>query len=218
MDKTNTVLPQSITAPPPACTRTCPAARERAVPATSRRGARHRGSGGRGGRPPAAVLAGWQPQGDDAPGRQLTPARAIASRSRPATRARLCRCADRGDVIRPRPSPREPHALHCLHRRLRGPGPVPSPWANRRAYQGPLFDTHLHYNQELRDGTTGPYPAHRGARALPAQLREAIIANSRPNAGTQTLAASRETRAAGVRVVPLRAPLSQPRRLRQLVP
>ncbi|MDM0053341.1 amidohydrolase family protein [Variovorax sp. J22R115] len=69
-------------------------------------------------------------------------------------------------------------------------------------YTGPLFDTHLHYNQEAWDGNTGPYPP---ADALARMQRNgvmAIVANSRPNAGTQTLAAARETREAGVSVVP----------------
>jgi hypothetical protein len=70
------------------------------------------------------------------------------------------------------------------------------------AYQGPLFDTHLHYNQEAWDGNTGPYPPVEALARFQRNDVRAIIANSRPNAGTQTLAASRETRAAGVRVVP----------------
>ena len=70
------------------------------------------------------------------------------------------------------------------------------------SYQGPLFDTHLHYNQEAWDGNTGPYPPAEALARFQRNDVRAIIANSRPNAGTQTLAASRETRAAGVRVVP----------------
>ena len=69
-------------------------------------------------------------------------------------------------------------------------------------YAGPLFDTHLHYNQEAWDGNTGPYPPAEALARFQRNDVRAIIANSRPNAGTQTLAASRETRAAGVRVVP----------------
>ena len=77
------------------------------------------------------------------------------------------------------------------------------PRANTAAgYQGPLFDTHLHYNQEAWDGNTGPYPPAEALARFQRNDVRAIIANSRPNAGTQTLAASRETRAAGVRVVP----------------
>jgi hypothetical protein len=69
-------------------------------------------------------------------------------------------------------------------------------------YSGPLFDTHLHYNQEAWDGNTGPYPPVEALARMQRNGVKAIIANSRPNAGTQTLAAARETREAGVTVVP----------------
>lgn len=69
-------------------------------------------------------------------------------------------------------------------------------------YKGPLFDTHLHYNQEAWDGNTGPFPPSEALARMQRNEVKAIIANSRPNAGTQTLAAARETRAAGVTVVP----------------
>ncbi|RIX83583.1 amidohydrolase family protein [Acidovorax cavernicola] len=69
-------------------------------------------------------------------------------------------------------------------------------------YSGPLFDTHLHYNQEAWDGTSGPFPPTEALARMQRNQVKAIIANSRPNAGTQTLAAARETRAAGVTVVP----------------
>jgi len=69
-------------------------------------------------------------------------------------------------------------------------------------YDGPLFDTHLHYNQEAWDGNTGPFPPTEALARMQRNQVKAIIANSRPNAGTQTLAAARETRAAGVTVVP----------------
>jgi hypothetical protein len=83
------------------------------------------------------------------------------------------------------------------------PTALAQPRANAEAgYQGPLFDTHLHYNQEAWDGNTGPYPPAEALARFQRNDVRAIIANSRPNAGTQTLAASRETRAAGVRVVP----------------
>jgi hypothetical protein len=66
-------------------------------------------------------------------------------------------------------------------------------------YAGPLFDAHLHYNDEA----AAAYPLddvlgrmrHSGVRA--------ILANSRPNDGTRLLAsATAATRAAGVTVVP----------------
>jgi hypothetical protein len=67
-------------------------------------------------------------------------------------------------------------------------------------YRGPLFDAHLHYNDEAWQS------AHPVADALGRMQRSgvrAIIANSRPNDGTKTLAAARaQTQAAGVTVVP----------------
>lgn len=66
-------------------------------------------------------------------------------------------------------------------------------------YDGPLFDAHLHYN----DDAQGPHPlADVLARMQRAGVR-AIVANSRPNDGTKSLAAATDaTRAAGVTVVP----------------
>jgi hypothetical protein len=69
-------------------------------------------------------------------------------------------------------------------------------------YAGPLFDTHLHYNEEAWNGNTGP---HSPADVLARMKRngvKAIVANSRPNDGTKSLAAMAETRQAGVTVVP----------------
>ncbi len=67
-------------------------------------------------------------------------------------------------------------------------------------YRGPLFDAHLHYNDEAWQS------AHPVADALGRMQRSgvrAIVANSRPNDGTKTLAAARAlTQAAGVTVVP----------------
>jgi hypothetical protein len=82
------------------------------------------------------------------------------------------------------------------------PSPTHAQAVQKPAYDGPLFDTHLHYNQEAWDGNTGPYPPAEALARMQRNGVKAIIANSRPNAGTQTLAASRETRAAGVTVVP----------------
>ncbi|MES2532346.1 MAG: amidohydrolase, partial [Pseudomonadota bacterium] len=53
-------------------------------------------------------------------------------------------------------------------------------------YAGALFDTHLHYNQEAWDGNTGPYPPAEALARMRRNDVRAIIANSRPNAGTQT--------------------------------
>jgi len=69
-------------------------------------------------------------------------------------------------------------------------------------YTGPLFDTHLHYNEEAWNGNSGP---HSPADVLARMQRngvKAIVANSRPNDGTKSLAAMAETRKAGVTVVP----------------
>ncbi|MDM0115995.1 amidohydrolase family protein [Variovorax sp. J22R133] len=74
--------------------------------------------------------------------------------------------------------------------------------ANAQEYSGPLFDTHLHYNEEAWNGKAGPYPPADALGRMQRNNVKAIVANSRPNAGTQTLAAARETPAAGVTVVP----------------
>ena len=74
-------------------------------------------------------------------------------------------------------------------------------------YAGPLFDAHLHYNDEacVHD-TPDPGCPHPMADVLARMQRNgvrAVLANSRPNAGTRALASAREaTRAAGVTVVP----------------
>ena len=69
-------------------------------------------------------------------------------------------------------------------------------------YAGPLFDTHLHYNEEAWDGSRGPHsPADVLGRMQKSGVK-AIVANSRPNDGTKALASLPETRRAGVTVVP----------------
>lgn len=82
------------------------------------------------------------------------------------------------------------------------PAQAPTQAPAKAPYEGPLFDTHLHYNQEAWDGNTGPYPPAEALARMQRNNVKAIVANSRPNAGTQTLAAAKETREAGVRVVP----------------
>ena len=69
-------------------------------------------------------------------------------------------------------------------------------------YTGPLFDAHLHYNEEAWDGKAGPHPPADVLARMKASGVRAIVANSRPNAGSLTLAGLRETREAGVTVVP----------------
>ena len=66
-------------------------------------------------------------------------------------------------------------------------------------YEGPLFDAHLHYNDEAQ----GPHPLADVLGRMQRSGVRAIVANSRPNDGTRALAsASAATRAAGVSVVP----------------
>jgi hypothetical protein len=65
-------------------------------------------------------------------------------------------------------------------------------------YTGPLFDTHLHYNVEAQQ----PHPLADVLARMKRNGVKAIVANSRPNDGTKALAASPQTREAGVTVVP----------------
>jgi hypothetical protein len=70
-------------------------------------------------------------------------------------------------------------------------------------YAGPLFDAHLHYNEEAWNGQTGPHPLSDVLARMQRNSVRAVVANSRPNAGTLALAAaSDDTRMAGVTVVP----------------
>ncbi|MGA0611182.1 amidohydrolase family protein [Caldimonas sp. KR1-144] len=67
------------------------------------------------------------------------------------------------------------------------------------AYAGPLFDAHLHYN----DDAQAPYPLPAVLARFRASGVRGVLANSRPNDGTRSLAAAREAMAAaGVQVVP----------------
>jgi len=79
-------------------------------------------------------------------------------------------------------------------------------WATQ-PYTGPLFDAHLHYNDEacVHDAPAPgcPHPLPDVLERMQRNGVRAIIANSRPNDGTKALAQAREqTRAAGVTVVP----------------
>lgn len=68
------------------------------------------------------------------------------------------------------------------------------------AYSGPLFDAHLHYNDEA---WMSAHPVEDALGRMQRSGVRAIIANSRPNEGTRTLAsATEQTRRAGVTVVP----------------
>jgi hypothetical protein len=66
-------------------------------------------------------------------------------------------------------------------------------------YDGPLFDAHLHYNAEAQQA----YPLADVLGRMQRSGVRAIVANSRPNDGTRSLALALDaTRAAGVTVVP----------------
>jgi len=66
-------------------------------------------------------------------------------------------------------------------------------------YAGPLFDAHLHYNEEA----FAPYPIADAFARMQRSGVQAIVANSRPNDGTKQLAdAAAKAAAAGITVVP----------------
>jgi hypothetical protein len=69
-------------------------------------------------------------------------------------------------------------------------------------YAGPLFDAHLHYNEEAWNGQEGPHPLPDVLARMQRNRVRAIVSNSRPNDGTKALAQSPLTRQAGVTVVP----------------
>ena len=60
-------------------------------------------------------------------------------------------------------------------------------------YTGPLFDAHLHYNEEAWNGPngqgSGPHPVSDVLARIKRNGVKAVIANSRPNDGTKALAA-----------------------------
>jgi hypothetical protein len=71
--------------------------------------------------------------------------------------------------------------------------------AHAEPYAGPLFDAHLHYNEEAQ----APHPLPDVLGRMQRSGVRAIVANSRPNDGTKALAGARvQTQAAGVMVVP----------------
>jgi hypothetical protein len=66
-------------------------------------------------------------------------------------------------------------------------------------YNGPIFDAHLHYNEEAFTSV----PIDQVLQKFTRNQVSAIIANSRPNTGTLSLAsATEQTKAAGVQVIP----------------
>jgi len=70
-------------------------------------------------------------------------------------------------------------------------------------YNGPLFDAHLHYNEEAWNGRSGPHPLPDVLGRMQRSGVRGILANSRPNDGTHALASAPATRQAGITVVPL---------------
>lgn len=71
--------------------------------------------------------------------------------------------------------------------------------AQAEPYRGPIFDAHLHYNDEAQQ----PHPLPDVLGRMQRSGVRAIVANSRPNDGTKTLAGAQDaTRAAGITVVP----------------
>jgi hypothetical protein len=77
-----------------------------------------------------------------------------------------------------------------------------APLALAAGYPGPLFDAHLHYNEEAWNGASGPHPPADVLARMQRNGVKAIVSNSRPNDGTHLLASLPQTRAAGVTVVP----------------
>lgn len=67
--------------------------------------------------------------------------------------------------------------------------------AGAAPYDGPLFDAHLHYNDEAFEG---PHPLPDVLARFKAAGVQALLANSRPNDGTKALAATKDA----PRVVP----------------
>lgn len=63
--------------------------------------------------------------------------------------------------------------------------------ARAAPYTGPLFDAHLHYNQEGWNGHEGPHPPADVLARMQRNGVQAIVANSRPNDGTLALAAAK---------------------------
>jgi len=62
--------------------------------------------------------------------------------------------------------------------------------AQGRAYEGPLFDAHMHYNTEAWNGSAGPHPPADVLGRFARSGVRAVLANSRPNDGTRVLAAA----------------------------
>jgi hypothetical protein len=75
--------------------------------------------------------------------------------------------------------------------------------AHAAEYAGPLFDAHLHYNEEAWSGIAGPHPLSDVVGRMQRSGVRAIVANSRPNEGTRSLAGAPHERQAGLEVLSL---------------
>jgi hypothetical protein len=78
-------------------------------------------------------------------------------------------------------------------------GGVVTTFAHAADYSGPIFDAHMHYNDEAQQAHPIPDVLARMQRS---GVR-AVLANSRPNDGTRALTQARvATQAAGVAILP----------------
>ena len=74
--------------------------------------------------------------------------------------------------------------------------------ARAAPYTGPLLDAHLHYNTEAWNGQAGPHPIADVLARIQRNGVRAIVANSRPNDGTQLLASTAAANPHNLRVIP----------------
>ena len=65
-----------------------------------------------------------------------------------------------------------------------------SPLVHAADYIGPLFDAHLHYNEEAWNGQTGPHPVADVLARMKRNGVQGALANSRPNDGSKALVAA----------------------------
>ncbi len=77
-----------------------------------------------------------------------------------------------------------------------------STFAHATPYTGPLLEAHLHYNTEAWNGQSGPHPVAEVLARIQRNGVRAIVANSRPNDGTQLLATTTASNPNSLRVIP----------------
>ena len=85
-----------------------------------------------------------------------------------------------------------------MRRLLLAIGLVAAGAVQAQSYGGPIFDAHLHYNDEA---WMSAHPIDDALGRMQRSGVRAIIANSRPNDGTKSLAAAREKTAAAADTV-----------------